>query len=84
MWRMNYNNLADLYLAQNRLDEAEQYAHRAREIKETLDLSVGTVDDVQHPRPNCGEARADGRGSAVAEEGAGDVSGVCGSVGWAG
>ena len=33
------NNLADLLLAQNRLDEAEQYAHRAREIQETLDLS---------------------------------------------
>jgi tetratricopeptide (TPR) repeat protein len=34
-----YSNLADLLLSQNRLDEAEQYAHRAREIDETLDLS---------------------------------------------
>jgi len=25
----NYNNLANLYLAQNRLDEAEQYIRRA-------------------------------------------------------
>jgi hypothetical protein len=37
-----YFNLAKLLLEQNRSDrsdEAEQYAHRAREIQETLDLS---------------------------------------------
>ena len=31
--------LANLHLAPGRLDEAERYAHRAREIDETLDLS---------------------------------------------
>jgi len=36
---IDYSNLAALLLSQNRLEEAEAYAHRAREIKETLDLS---------------------------------------------
>jgi tetratricopeptide (TPR) repeat protein len=35
----HYNNLANLLLSQNRLEEAEAYAHRAREIFETLDLA---------------------------------------------
>lgn len=34
-----YNNLANLYLSQNRLDEADDDARRALAIKETLDLS---------------------------------------------
>lgn len=34
-----YNNLASLYLSQNRLDKAEAYARRAVAIVETLDLS---------------------------------------------
>ena len=37
---MYYNNLADLYLSQNRLDEAEDYARRTLAIMETLDLSA--------------------------------------------
>jgi tetratricopeptide (TPR) repeat protein len=35
----DYNNLADLYLSQARLAEAQEYARRALAIKETLDLS---------------------------------------------
>jgi tetratricopeptide (TPR) repeat protein len=35
-----YSNLANLYLTQNRLDEAEQYALKALAIKEQLDLSA--------------------------------------------
>ena len=35
-----YCNLADLFLNQGRLDEAEDYAHQARKIRETLDLSA--------------------------------------------
>ncbi|MCZ7672243.1 MAG: tetratricopeptide repeat protein [Chloroflexi bacterium] len=34
------SNLANLYLSQNRLDEARRFAHRALAIKETLDLSA--------------------------------------------
>ncbi len=36
----DFSNLAGLLLAQGRLDEAESYAQRAREIIETLDLSA--------------------------------------------
>ncbi len=35
-----YSNLADLLLSQDRLDDSETYAHRARKIIETFDLSA--------------------------------------------
>ena len=41
----------------------------ARGNHETLDLSSEPWKDVQHPRPNCGEARRGGRGAGVAQEG---------------
>ena len=36
---ISLSNLANLYLSQNRLDEAEAYARRVLAIMETLDLS---------------------------------------------
>jgi tetratricopeptide (TPR) repeat protein len=37
---IDYNNLTGLYLTQNRLEQAEELAHRALAILETLDLSA--------------------------------------------
>ena len=37
---LDYSNLAGLYLDQNRLDKAEEYAGHALKILETLDLSA--------------------------------------------
>jgi tetratricopeptide (TPR) repeat protein len=58
------NNLADLLLAQGRLDEAEQFAQRAVAIDETLDLSAepwkdySVLANIAQARRRAEEARA--------------------------
>jgi tetratricopeptide (TPR) repeat protein len=58
-----YTNLADLYLNLNRLEEAETYVHKAREIKEGLGLSArpwttyGILAGIAEQRGQTEEAR---------------------------
>jgi len=58
-----YRNLAILLLPQNRFEDAEAYAHRAREIEETLELSdetwktLDTLADIANKRGRAEEAR---------------------------